>query len=402
MANKRFLDALKSGSAPVVDYNDIDTIDPVEQQFNKIESEPSNEGFEEDFNNTEINTNIDLDLDLETFNNSSSNNNVSLESSLNSDSANIDFELSEEDMMLSASTENIPDPLEQYRISEDELANLTYEDIPLLEDYCEKLDEIGSVESKELSSLYSEFIGRLKDEHEKAKQKEAEDILIKGIRQNIADNVLDSEIINFMSTKEDISKLDDLLSNLSDISDRVENSSLSVINQKRLIDEISHLRKIYIEKKEVIEKLLEEIPKRRGRKSLAQLEEEASAKEEETENTNEDTLNESFSTRFDVQTLVFNHICKKIMEDLKENYSSNIYTKEFACKLFDALIKDIDKLNDEANDGESSILDCRTVNNPLFIALVDEILESDFENDYLGKDLTRLTLNYIKSNSNNE
>ena len=77
---------------------------------------------------------------------------------------------------------------------------------------------------------------------------------------------------------------------------------------------------------------------------------------------------------------VLDYVCKRTIEKLKENYNSQIYTKEYMCKLME------DYVNGKTDSS-----------NPLFKQLMLECIENADNDEYLG-DLTKDVLEYISEN----
>lgn len=76
---------------------------------------------------------------------------------------------------------------------------------------------------------------------------------------------------------------------------------------------------------------------------------------------------------------ILNFVCNKTIENLLDNYESEIYTKTFVNKLFKQYI-----------DGEIDS------SNPLFKELITECIKNNVVDDYLGDDLTIKVLTYIQ------
>ena len=79
----------------------------------------------------------------------------------------------------------------------------------------------------------------------------------------------------------------------------------------------------------------------------------------------------------DMHEAVFQYVCRRLVENLKEKHKSEIYQADFASKLFDKWL-----------DGET----CSQ--NPLLASLMQECLESGVSDPYLA-DLTKPVMEWV-------
>lgn len=96
---------------------------------------------------------------------------------------------------------------------------------------------------------------------------------------------------------------------------------------------------------------------------------------------NGDNFNFNHSDELTVQEEILEYVCKQTIKHLLDSYKSEMYTEKYTSNLFEKY------LNDE--------IDFR---NPLFRELISECLNSNVVDAYLGKDLTKVVLNYIMNN----
>ena len=101
-------------------------------------------------------------------------------------------------------------------------------------------------------------------------------------------------------------------------------------------------------------------------------------------NNNDDNRNYSNNSNYasngydeEIGDKVLQFVCEQTINNLKDNHKSNIYTQEFANKLFNNFL-----------DGSMDS------SNPLFVELIKECIENEEKDAYLG-DLTKEVLNYI-------
>lgn len=75
---------------------------------------------------------------------------------------------------------------------------------------------------------------------------------------------------------------------------------------------------------------------------------------------------------------VLDFVMRKTVENLAGNYKSDTFVQSYSDKIFQ------DYAKDEVDE-----------TNPLFKALIKEVYENDYEDDYLGSDMTKVVMGYV-------
>lgn len=75
---------------------------------------------------------------------------------------------------------------------------------------------------------------------------------------------------------------------------------------------------------------------------------------------------------------VLDFVMRKTVENLAGNYKSNTFVQSYSDKIFQ------DYAKDEVDE-----------TNPLFKALIKEVYENDYEDEYLGSDMTKVVMGYV-------
>lgn len=197
----------------------------------------------------------------------------------------------------------------------------------------------------------------------------------------------DEEIVNLneplnLDLNDDIISLDDELDNINIDSDDNVNNSLSQVdlieNEEKLNDNLES--KTNFENAEKIEKENKEKPKRRGRKPASEIAKQEEAAKNNKENKKQVIEKNEIKNNEEIFQNIMNYVCKQTISNLKENYISKMYTKEYSELLFNGYLEDNIK---------------NTPLEPLFKALILECIENNVEDSYL-KEETISVLSFIE------
>lgn len=399
MANKNFLNALMNGKVETKSVsNEEPYIDPEEEKFNL---DSKNEASVNDSKNSNIET-------------ASNNEVIDFNNKESSFDINAPIDLSSENL-------EIPDPDEEVNL-EDNILDLDmnyytskFKSVSDL-DSCEEAisefnDTVGEIiaanksNSNELAEKIQNYISTLEEKKEiyieKNRIRDEENAKIESEKNDLLAQLGEfSEEIE----KADLQILKDIKSKLYNFANKLSNS---IIKDKakddynalrsnleglsnRLATRTEELNKIEEEKKNKEEEKVEEAPKprRRGRPPVVRKIKTEESKNNKSENvSNNDLKEKEITVDSEIELQIFNHVCVKVFEDLKENYTGEIYNKSYSDKLFDEFINEL--------NGGTNYYDSELITNPLFIALINEVISSDYTNDYLGKQNTKDLLRFI-------
>ena len=392
MANKNFLNAIMNGKVEPKNINSDETyMDPEEEKYNlNIE----NEDNQNDKNTNESQkVNLDSEINFNSF-----------------DDNNIDKELDP-----SIFDSNIPEEVsyEEESVSED-LLDL---DMNYYNDLFNSVNDLNSCNTaiSELTDTVAEIIAAnksnsielantIKNMADKLELKKEvyEDELKK---QREEDEKLENEkqflFAQISEFSEDIEKSDletfkDIETKLYNFANRLSNSIIKekdIVSYNILHDNLESLNnrlqertnQLTEELKKKEEEVIPEKPRRRGRPPRTATK--AVAINENKKESSDEIEDKEITVDSEIELQIFNHVCKKVFEDLKENYTGEIYNKNYSDGLFDEFIEYLNNGNDYF---ESDLL-----KNPLFIALINEVINSDYKNEYLGLQNTKDLLKFI-------